>query len=45
MNLREGTRRLALLFGAVGAILGGFTSYMKLQTTLAQGATTTSSSW
>ena len=27
MNLREGTRRLALLLGAVGAIYGGFRSY------------------
>jgi hypothetical protein len=32
MNLREGTRRLALLLGAVGAILGGFASYAELQT-------------
>ena len=36
MNLREGTRRLALLLGVVGAILGGFASYVELQTTLAQ---------
>jgi len=27
MNLKEGTRRLALLLGVVGAILGGFASY------------------
>jgi hypothetical protein len=32
MNLREGTRRLALLLGAVGAIVGGFASYSELQT-------------
>lgn len=32
MNLREGTRRLALLMGIVGAILGGFASYYELQT-------------
>jgi hypothetical protein len=38
MNLKEGTRRLALLLGAVGAILGGFASYMELQTTLKQRA-------
>jgi hypothetical protein len=36
LNLREGTRRLALLLGVVGAILGGFASYVELQTTLAQ---------
>jgi hypothetical protein len=36
MNLREGTRRLALLLGAVGAILGGFVSYLELQTVLSQ---------
>jgi hypothetical protein len=36
VNLREGTRRLALLLGVVGAILGGFASYVDLQTTLAQ---------
>jgi len=36
MNLREGTRRLALLLGAVGAVFGGFASYMELQTVLAQ---------
>jgi hypothetical protein len=38
MNLREGTRRLALLLGAVGAIIGGFASYMQLQTVLDQRA-------
>jgi hypothetical protein len=36
MNLREGTRRLALLLGAVGAILGGFVSYLELQSILNQ---------
>ncbi len=36
MNLREGTRRLALLLGAVGTILGGFGSYLELQTVLSQ---------
>jgi hypothetical protein len=38
MNLREGTRRLALLLGAIGAILGGFVSYFELQTVLSQRA-------
>jgi len=38
MNLREGTRRLALLLGVVGAILGGFASYTELQTVLSQRA-------
>jgi len=38
MNLREGTRRLALLLGAVGAIAGGFASYVELQATLEQRA-------
>ena len=38
MNLREGTRRLALLLGVVGAIIGGFASYVELQTTLGQRA-------
>jgi predicted small secreted protein len=33
-----GTRRLALLLGAVGAILGGFASYVELQTVLSQKA-------
>ncbi len=34
MNLGEGTRRLALLLGVVGAILGGFVSYIELQETM-----------
>jgi len=38
MNLREGTRRLALLLGAVGAIFGGFVSYLQLQSTMRQSA-------
>jgi hypothetical protein len=38
MNLREGTRRLALLLGAVGAILGGLLSYSQLQSNLHQRA-------
>jgi len=38
MNLNEGTRRLALLLGAVGAIFGGFASYLELHTILEQGA-------
>ena len=38
MNLREGTRRLSLLLGALGAILGGFASYLELQTLLNQTA-------
>ena len=36
MNLREGTRRLALLLGVVGAILGGIASYLELQSVLNQ---------
>ncbi len=36
MNLKEGTRRLAMLLGVVGAILGGVVSYMELQTVLSQ---------
>jgi hypothetical protein len=36
MNLREGTRRLALLLGVVGAICGGVASYFELQTVLTQ---------
>ena len=36
MNLREGTRRLALLLGVAGTILGGFASYMELQTVFEQ---------
>jgi hypothetical protein len=38
MNLREGTRRLALLLGAVGAIVGGFASYSELQSIKEQRA-------
>ncbi len=38
MNLREGTRRLALLLGAIGAILGGFASCLELQSVLNQRA-------
>jgi hypothetical protein len=38
MNLREGTRRLALLLGVVGTIFGGFASYMELQTVQNQRA-------
>lgn len=38
MNLREGTRRLALLLGALGIIAGGFASYVELQTVLPQRA-------
>jgi hypothetical protein len=38
MNLREGTRRLALLLGAVGAVLGGVASYTELHTVLDQRA-------
>jgi len=38
MNLREGTRRLALLLGVVGAILGGFASYSELQSIKGQRA-------
>jgi len=36
VNFREGTRRLALFLGAVGAILGGFASYLELQSVLNQ---------
>jgi hypothetical protein len=36
MNLKEGTRRLALLLGLAGAIVGGFASYMGLQDVLSQ---------
>ena len=36
MNLREGTRRLALLLGVVGAIFGGVVSYFQLQSTMRQ---------
>src|ERR1017187_1437588 len=38
MNLKEGTRRLALLLGAAGAILGGFASYSELQSMKEQRA-------
>ncbi len=38
MNLREGTRRLALLLGVAGAILGGFVSYFQLQSTMRESA-------
>ena len=38
MNLREGTRRLALLLGVVGALFGGFVSYLELQSVLDQRA-------
>lgn len=38
MNLREGTRRLALLLGLAGAIVGGFASYIELQTVRHQAA-------
>ena len=36
MNLKEGTRRLALFLGAVGVIFGGFASYLELQSVLNQ---------
>lgn len=38
MNLREGTRRLALLLGVAGAIAGGFASYVELQPVMRQRA-------
>jgi len=38
MNLREGTRRLALLLGVVGAIVGGFPAYRELQSVREQQA-------
>jgi len=38
VNLREGTRRLALLLGVVGAICGGFVSYSELQSVMEQRA-------
>lgn len=38
MNLREGTRRLALLLGAAGAIFGGFLSHLELQSLIRQRA-------
>jgi hypothetical protein len=38
VNLTEGARRLALLLGVAGAILGGFASYTELQSVLGQRA-------
>lgn len=38
MNLREGTRRLALLLGVLGAIAGGFVSYLEWQEIQSQRA-------
>ena len=38
MNLREGTRRLALLLGVSGAITGGLFAYAQLQSTMRQRA-------
>jgi hypothetical protein len=38
VNLKEGTRRLALLLGVVGAIAGGFVSYLELQEIQSQRA-------
>ena len=38
MNLREGTRRLALLLGVAGVLFGGFVSNLELQTVLDQRA-------
>ena len=38
MNLREGTRRLALFLGVAGVIAGGFFSYLFLQPALDQRA-------
>jgi|GEM_PF-1357601 len=38
MNLKEGTRRLALLLGVAGMIGGGFVSYVELQAVLSQRA-------
>ena len=38
MNLREGTRRVALLLGVARAILGGFASYSEFQTVREQWA-------
>jgi hypothetical protein len=38
MNFREGTRRLALLLGVVGLILGAFGSYLQLPSTIRQRA-------
>ena len=36
MNLKEGTRRTALLLGVVGALLGGFVSYLELDSVMGQ---------
>ena len=36
MNLREGTRRLALLLGVAGAVAGGVFAYAQLQSTMRQ---------
>jgi len=38
VNLREGTRRLALLSGVAGATFGGFASYAELQSAMRQTA-------
>jgi hypothetical protein len=38
VNLSEGTRRLALFLGVVGAIFGGFASYLQLESILSQRA-------
>jgi len=38
MNLKEGTRRLALLLGVVGALAGGFAAYVELQPVMHQRA-------
>lgn len=38
MNLGEGTRRLALLVGVLGAITGGVGSYVELQSAIRQRA-------
>jgi hypothetical protein len=43
MNLREGTRRLALLLGVVGAIAGGYGSMLVLIDV--HGRATPSSAW
>ena len=43
MNLREGTRRLALLFGVAGVIVGGYGSMLVLLDI--HGRTTPSSAW
>jgi len=38
MNLKEGTRRLALLLGVAGVLFGGFISYLELQEIQSQRA-------